>query len=234
MKQVKAAHGASCVRAPVSVWYRGDVGLTLSGSNVVSWADLSGNGLNLTPIATAPTSIVLNGLTAVNFDSSGSQSLNIGSPPFGGAGGLASVCAVAACSSWPPPSNASRPAVYSLWTSTYCVSINTLGYYLRAWELFDGADYIGGSIGPYNTSQAYSLIAINDGTTLSGYVNNDDTGRTGGTASLPAVSDLYLGVSPSILTYFDGVIGEMLVYNAALSDDDRTTIYTIHRAVWGL
>lgn len=53
-------------------YFRGDMGITLSGSNVTTWADQSGNGLDLSQ-GTAilqPTMTTINGRAAVLFDGS--------------------------------------------------------------------------------------------------------------------------------------------------------------------
>ena len=58
----------------LSLWLKGDAGITLSGSDVTAWADQSGNGNNATSPATAPTFISssINSKPAVSFNDDGS------------------------------------------------------------------------------------------------------------------------------------------------------------------
>jgi len=50
----------------LSLWLKGDAGITLSGSNVTAWADQSGNGNNATATDT-PTLSTVSGKTFVDF-----------------------------------------------------------------------------------------------------------------------------------------------------------------------
>jgi hypothetical protein len=60
--------------AGLSLWLKADAGVTLSGSNVTSWADQSGNGNNATSPDTNPTflSSSINSKPAISFNNDGS------------------------------------------------------------------------------------------------------------------------------------------------------------------
>jgi hypothetical protein len=54
--------------AGLSLWLKGDAGITLSGADVTVWADQSGNGKNATPITASPTTTTINSKTFVRFN----------------------------------------------------------------------------------------------------------------------------------------------------------------------
>jgi hypothetical protein len=59
---------SSIPAAGLSLWLRADAGVTLSGSNVTSWADQSGNGKNATIYNSPPTLTTINSKNFISFN----------------------------------------------------------------------------------------------------------------------------------------------------------------------
>ena len=220
-------------------WYKGDAGLTLSGSTVVSWADQSVNANDLLqpPSAIVFPSVVstLNGLSVVSF------ARDIGSFGLETSAGLRitlggttlSIFMVALYNSG--TSNDSLSAflatgdsnTFSTNTSvipTYCPSDISVGAQRDAIELSSGAT------APGTWTQLGSIF---DGTNNTVYINNSAQTPAASSASFGSTGNLFVG-SGGPFVPFGGQIAEVIVTNTAVSSTDRNNINTYFTTKWGV
>jgi autotransporter-associated beta strand protein len=209
-----------------TLWLDGTRGISSSGGNMISWADQSGNGFNATP-GIAPTLGTINGLQAVSFDGA-SQGLNIATSGLL-TGTNESVFAVA--------QNENSTNYLSM---LLCENIN--GDADAGTIFFESGSppSLGFQKNQPNWDTIISTTAFGTGATLNEMVRGGtNSGQTqlfinGNLDSASnAISALIPGDHVNIgyeyqygapQRWFQGLIGEILVYPSALSTKDRQTV----------
>jgi hypothetical protein len=217
----------------LSLWLKADAGITLSGSNVTSWADQSGNGLNVVPdyttsdISLASSVAKFNNRPAVLFgvaSDSGDVGLFNNNPFIG----------------------KSLFIAYSLESVSdfeYSIpyennGINTFTSYGNGNQIFGG--YFNEFIDSNTTSTlgiAYirTVISDDDGegnNPISFYIDGNSDGAANGGGFYNARAEIVIGnggargagPSPSINQPFQGYIAEIVVYDVVLTTEQRQQV----------
>lgn len=217
-----------------TLWLRADMGVTDAGGGKCSaWADQSGNGRNFTqgidanrPIITAS---AINGRQALRFDSAASQRLSNGTA-------LSSFITASAWTAFAvfnytgasavSPTSYSNPALIAD-SSSYCGLYNsTTRAVAYCW---DGADK---SARPtITTSTNYYLTAQLSGGNIVANVNagSNSTTASGNVSTLTGT--MHLG---GVSVYHKGDIGEIIMYNRALSAGELTQVQAYLASYWGI
>ena len=205
-------------------WYRADQGITLSGSNITQWNDLSGNGYNLNTVnGTAPT-------FAANGGANSTPCAN-----FSGGGYIRG-------SFQSFTSGAARTAIIISKTTTpaailqfifndstlqgfgYALNSNKRAVYLTSVAEID--DTTSNATNSWEAVAVYSNASNQQGL----YVNNN-THTVGGSGTVTASDgNFYLG-SDSLGYFFTGSIAEIIYYNRVLtaSEINNLNMYLANR-----
>ncbi len=225
--------------ANLMLWLDADKGITTSGTAVTSWADQSGNGKNATG-GTSPSLVAsnpaFNNLPTVNFNGS-SQYMNVDLAFL--AGSAYTIFAVTAKNSSSTPayflgnstgSNSGNSALQCGWRGDTTLRLaqynNDLDGNGPAFTGSELASLYGGKLDKSTGHHLYyndAQIASNANTTALSSSNSGTLGR------------VYIQQGQSFPNnYFNGDIGEILVYNAALSDADRQAVDAYLNGKWAL
>ena len=213
--EVSFAEGSICDQniftTNLALWLKADVGVTLSGTDVTTWADQSGNGKDATASGTArPTyqSSGINGLPAISFNGTtnrmtGSQVLT--TPP-------ATVFAVVQFSVGQEIGSIFQQSGFALYRGFYSGSSTQF-------RIFNGVNLTSSNTIPNGT--AVLLEGIANG--ASSFLFSNGVQQASGDAGTSAISGSYElasnGGSPRTM-----VIAEILVYSTNLGTDDRQSV----------
>ena len=218
-------------------WYKGDAGLTLSGSDIVSWNDQSGGGFVQTPIGgLAPTVVAtLNGLNTVTFSRSGSGLTSSTGATFNTLGTTISIFMVARCTAGTSRdevcafTNLGDPNSFSTVTSAiplFLPSDTSIQAYRNLTGLSNGTT---GAAGTW-----FELGSIFDGTNNTVYINGAAQTPVASSGSFGSACTLSLGSELSNGGPFGGQIAEVIVTNTVISSTDRANIQSYFSTKWGV
>ena len=229
----------SPLTANLMMWLDADKGITTSGTAVTSWADQSGNGKNATG-GTSPSLVAsnpaFNHLPTVNFNGS-SQYMDVDLAFL--AGSAYTIFAVTAKNSSTTPAyflgnstgtNAGNIALQCGWRGDTTLRLaqynNDLDGTGPAFTGSELASLYGGKLDKSTGHHLYyndAQISSNANTTALSSSNSGTLGR------------VYVQQGQSFPNnYFNGDIGEILVYNAALSDAERQAVDAYLNGKWAL
>ncbi len=219
---------------PLSVWLRGDAGVTVSGADVTQWNDQSGNGRNLTQgsITNSPDRLTgaLNGLPVIDFDGTDDflRNTSLGNPN--------SITVITLAKSDVNPQTG----------VLVDVSDNTTNTDRRFTQLLDASNLrirvSNNASANFDASSSFSDIsnyhifygdhATN--TNSKGSIDGVPLVITAASGTLLTATNLQLGRSFANTRPFNGQIAEVIVYNGVLSLADRQRVegYLAHK--WGL
>lgn len=221
---------AAVVTLGLQAWYRADLGITKDGSNSVSqWLDASGGGRHLNQATTTSQPLWIasaqNGKPAVEFEASekiqsAASALQSGSSDF-------TVITVLIPSA---SQGSSQPVIIDLDADTqsgFSLRKSGTGYSLRwrnqaqtAWE-GETAPQL-----PLTASTVQLFTYLKNGSSQIAYKDavQGSTATVGSTMTTPTAA-LSLGASVSTsLSYFNGRIAEVLIYNRALTQTERQQV----------
>jgi hypothetical protein len=233
--------GANCEVSPVTpvglaAHYdaRNAGSLTLGGANdVMAWADLSGNGVDLTPNGTAPVynAALINGVPALDFT--------------GGAGMISSAFNLT--------SDVTVFAVFQYGTPGQWGAIAHHGSRDNDWSMEENAnsgtgfmhfqsvnDNTGVEL-PFSTGTAYIAVGRITGVGAGAERYFSSTSTLGGTMSVVGTGSsittgskaMYVGTSDNNESS-NAYIGELIYYTRSLSDAERDAIISYLQAGWGI
>jgi len=231
--------------ASLTLWYEASVGIfqdeaatnpvTADGQSVQAWVDAKNsfkvirNGAGTEP--TYKTAI-FNGRPVLRFDASDDQLLNTGgtADDYIASTGT-TIFSVAKYSDATPANDQYQILFYNATGARYCMGIHNLAGGQTAYGLNDDGGYDNAALtGAMNTLTIYSRF--HNGSNV--YLGRNDT-RTAsmnavasGNATIGANTGLYLRNFPGGPAGID--IAELIVFNTALSEDDRKGIET--RLAW--
>ncbi|MEK6794356.1 MAG: hypothetical protein AABZ39_06245 [Spirochaetota bacterium] len=201
----------------LSMWFKPDAGITLSGSDVTSWADQSGNGYHLTGTSpTKPTfeNNIINGIGAVRFGQAEVRRLYRDTTPTLQ---IPSTTFVVMKATGTATEN--FQCVYNAKSDNYFKMLRLNAAPSTAFGIYDNLSLAGGNlanvpqlwIGVHNG--ASSKVYLNDGTPATGDAGNS-TGNTG----------FVVGSDHNGNYGFYGYIAEVLVYTGALSASNISVV----------
>jgi hypothetical protein len=214
----------------LAAWYKADAGVTLSGSNVTGWADQSGNGNNLAPIASDPTftASAINGLPGINFNLSTAILARSTSPLSVGSDRTVVVIAKPATNSGGTFSVGGAVVQFKNGAgATWIGDLGTIGGSVYGYSTGVAADELGSPPTILNVPLEIEF-ATQVGNQPSFVINGTSYTSVGGAAVVTdnGTNDFYVGNNIAIPTsaYFAGDISEVLVYDHVLSSPDLTTL----------
>lgn len=199
----------------LKLWLKADAGVTLDGSNVIAWADQSGNGNNATATDT-PTLTTIDGKTFIDFAGgyfSGNQFLTYPS---------VTIICVANFTS-----EREVECIFQQFDAGVGLGDNVTFYRGHlggngVFAIYNGASF--GSVATTDNNQTYLFGVIINDTNASLYLNGvaDEVGYSGD--SIPA-GPYYLGrwVSSEVTTT-EMKMAEIVVYNRILSTQEREQV----------
>jgi hypothetical protein len=222
------------------LWLRSDFGPVASSGNISTWGDIS---LSMNSVsATSPNqptiqSTSVNGLPSATFTpGSGGQYLAVPSAVSNFSSGL-SMFVVAR-----PSSLTSGAQLVSLGSGTLssAISLSENSSNQPTFSVYDSGgsqtSVSGTSALPTNQFQLYEVVQSANTATF--YVNGIQTAQNTSMNSLPtgSATSNFIGQSTAGGDYFSGQIAEVLVYSAALTQPQRSTIesYLIQKYQLGL
>jgi hypothetical protein len=227
------AHAQAPFASELQAWFKADAGVTLAAERLTEWEDQSGTGFLLTPSGDAPlvTSDALNGLPAVSFDGSTQIQGQIRSMP------LSSATIFAVFRYTIDASN--NDYLYTLGEDAGAGSQFTLARRSnsRAYH-YDGSAQNIGEDGSLPASQWFvssQVFGARGGVSHDLFLNGSSVLRS--TASSPYsadVSTIVVGNWTSGTFRFVGDLVELLVYDRALSEWERTEVEEYLRKRAGL
>ena len=219
---------APVLPANLSIYLRGDSGVTLDDSGLVAqWLDQTTNGnmaVQFSGGSTArPTTSSINGLPAIHFNSAGGNYLQAASSPTLAITGNMSIYAVANISDY--------SAAREILGKTAVAQPAPYDYYVQngtALRFYRG----NGSVNALTTASTVPsaglphVIAVTmQGTNVSHFLDGNPNGTAGlSTTIADAGTPLLIGSRNDLSQFMNGDMSEIMVFNAALSGVDRTNI----------
>lgn len=228
--------------ADLVAWYKADAGLTLSGTDVTSWADQSGNGVTLTPSGTG----------VITYNATGFNSLPTLEFPGGGSGAVRLVSDATALamdadtSSWfmVGRKNAGGADFQGFLgfvgngqtqsdNNTASVSALALDGSNDLTTWYNGAAE--GVATAFAVDTNYRIGAVFDGTDEKMYLNNNLEDTELVTLALATTGRLCVGAFDVITTSNNllGKISEIVVVKRNLTTDERNSLDAYFVARWG-
>lgn len=219
----------------LSLWLKADAGVTLSGSNVIAWADQSGNGNNAQPIDDSPIFIsnAINTKPAIQLsDFSTSRAFTISSNPLGASGSTA-FCVVYVddvCSE----GNDNGP-VFGNFGSTIDDEIEIQTHYpygpdCTVYDAFATTTRKNSLTTPVTITNAWSLYSVHStNDEWKDYVNGQlmysDTTNVYNSSVGGDDATLYIGKQTGTGTfYIKGKVAEAIVYSRVLTTEERQQV----------
>jgi hypothetical protein len=210
------------VASGLRAWYRADYGVTKNASNQVSQvADLSGNGFHVrnTDSTRWPgwTANAMNGAPALEY-SANRQLLTDLPVDVQGSSNDSTVIAVVN----PGATQVSLATLWN-WGNMVVCQIDGLNQYGLAWSDGSGWPAVPNQI--TTAGRVEVLSGRKSGTIATGYLNGSLTGtKTVPATMVQQIGQMVLGNRAGLTYAFNGQIAEVLVYNRALTDAERTQI----------
>lgn len=211
-------------------WYRADLGVTLNGSTVSAWADQSGTGdankdaTQATP-ANQPTFVA----SHANFNSRAVLS-------FDGTSDYLKTAAWAATASQPN-------TVYSVSRLTAAASIFIYDGFAAAARHAIFANAVTGNLTAFggsslnstvsNTGVTRACCALFNGASSAFYVDTYTVASVSGNAGSASLTGLTIGASNANASFWNGHIGELIVFAGSHSLATRQTLMTYLSGLWG-
>jgi len=219
--------------AGLELWLRSDL-VALTGGKVSTWPDKSGNGNDFTQAVGANRPLytsMIGGRTVLGFDGAVTK---MASGAF-----LSAITAVNAYTVFMlvQPNSAAAEAANSYdnpgilvesngnWGQQACTG-KLIGYH------WDGADKSARIAVVNGTS--YRFREIFDGANINVSLNGGPDTTTAAGNIVGAAGTLSLGVTGSGVVFFQGLLGEVLVYNRALSANEQALVQNYLQAFWGV
>lgn len=232
----------------LAAWYKADVGVSLSGSAVTSWADQSGHSVTLSQATSGlrPTfdATGFNGKSTIKFDTAntgpGASCLASAATAIGTGGNKNSLFMVAnlralghANDSWLVAFLRGTGGGFPWNNVESCVWMNLDR---TTNKLQETTNSINNAAATVSTSTLYRLGMVMDATNITNYVNNAQAAQTAFTATMQATGQLQVGaeVGSESLTYGVCDISEIVVVSRDATTGERSTLDDYFRTKWGL
>jgi hypothetical protein len=216
----------------MTLWVNGRNGITSGGGSVSAWADQSGSGNNFSQStgSAQPTLSSINGHTALAFNPSVFSSMS--------------------CAAGTAINNGSAWTIFAVWQFNGSVGYadynNTILSVFA--QILIGADKNGSNAEAYSFQQGTHVAVSGGPATSPHYSMHQQNGSTtmsvaidGGTPATTTVGSIgnwncdYLGRNGVTTgSYFNGLIGEVIAWNRALSSGEITTVQNFLHTNWGI
>jgi hypothetical protein len=236
----QAADPTLSVTNSLQLWLKADSGVTTNATgNITSWADQSGQANNAAQSDTtkAPTFVdnVLNGKPVIRFDGSNDYLEVADAPSIEITGDITSFAVI-------------MVKDYANYNGIWGKTANNLPA-PTDWYLVQGSgisrvyrgDGTTANLGNADSDRAiragaYLILAFEmTGTNLNQYLNGFPVGSGHISATLgDAGTALRIGSRDDLVTKLKGDMAELLIYNTALSDSDRNTVFDYLKNKYGL
>ncbi len=224
----------------LQLWFKADAGVSTSGSNVIGWADQSGNGHDASTIAGTPVLLSsgsgINGLPAIRFNNTG---------------GNVETCYLT--TSFDPSAWAGMTVIYVNRTAasgTLPIYNGVLGWHVPGarWAFNCGSNAdptqaLGWAGAGANVNLGSTAGITNSQLVIEAYRYDKSNWNMSGTfthgpipdTSFPtgAISTAWIGTNDYAATQSTSDIAEILVYDHALSDADLALVNTYLNARYG-
>ncbi len=232
----------------MTLWLRSNTGLYTDGTYPLNWDDQSGNGNNMIAPGGGESPTVgngINGKSTAEFSSGGPQYFEGGSSPQTNFNMLSDIVTA---NDW---------SMFAVWNYTGSASF---GGYNSPGVFMDAGQYWGLTVG-YDPSYpdsftvfGFNYLSTNNGLQMGGldgsiphYTGFIQDGNETNTQSLN-VDGVIISQSGSSIRllnagpflgksgayYWDGAIGEVIVYDRAVTSDEQAVIYNYLQQTWGL
>ena len=223
--------------ANLRLWLRGDKGVTEEAGVVSAWNDQSGNFNNAvqTDPAKRPLAIAgaINGKPALRFDGSNDSLVAASSPTLAITGDITSFFVV---------KYDDYTGYNAVWAKTQGNQPAPNDFYTlpnsglpRVFRGNGGGGQVSGGVLAANAG-AYAIVGFDQaGSTLHHYLNGDWNGDGQITAGrLDTGRPLYIGTRDDQFTRMKGDIAELIIYDAALSEADRASVFAYLGTRYGI
>ncbi len=218
---------APTVADGLRAWYRADMGVSVNSgyyNQIYQWTDLSGSGFHMSanPGVTAPfLTGTMNGHPAVFCQGSWSQVTTTGACDIRNGSNDLTIIAVVK----PDPAQSNSPTVIDLGEGGYFpygIKGNQYNQFYFGWT---GGANTQTPLASVSSDRVQVVSGVKNGTLASIYLNGAEVGQSSVTATIdlpPAPMAIGNGTSPHY--GYNGLVSEILVYNRALSDAERTLV----------
>jgi len=217
------------------LWLRADLGMTLSGTFASGWADQSGNRNNAsqgTPANQPPyVQNAMNGWPALQGNGSSNWDIPTSSFTLGTDATLIAACQPAATTQ-----NNTARLVEHKYNQTYYLGCDQTGQKYKF--------IVNNTVSPFGTAEGGSVALANTivtGTYASAtttgtlYVNGTSVATSTFTTPTPTSLPLHVMHSAdSFVTYWNGYLGEIIIYNRALAASELTRVHRYLGARYGV
>ena len=223
--------------ANLRLWLRGDKGLTEEAGVVSAWNDQSGNFNNAlqTDPAKRPFAIAgaINGKPALRFDGSNDSLVAASSPTLAITGDITSFFVV---------KYDDYTGYNAVWAKTQGNQPAPNDFYTlpnsglpRVFRGNGGGGQVSGGVLPANAGE-YAIVGFDQaGSTLRHYLNGDWNGDGQITAVRSDTGrPLYIGTRDDQFTRMKGDIAELIIYDTALSEADRASVFAYLGSRYGI
>jgi hypothetical protein len=232
----------------LALWLKADHGATVSSGSVTLWHDQGPNGVDATPAGSdGPPQLVVNAqgtLPAVHFEGNRAMTLPQG---FSDWSGGVSAFAVARFHMPADTSQFRDVVIFDFLTrdaqsnpvGDFLMQIGDTGSGLR-FEYYSAPTYVGPFGSSYDAWTLYEVIQSGGTPSASTGVTMLENGNAvgGSTAPLPPTvvrTENTIGETTDLATPTIQLdLGELIIYNRALSDQERTTLESQLKTRWGL
>lgn len=230
--------------AGLLAWWKSDAGITLVSGAVDSWADQSGNSHTASAAASTNRpaySTVINGKTVLTFDGSSdyltanalATHLNGNDTPF-------TVMFSAKPTTTSPATNMIlfAPGQSTSVNYFHIVGYRTTGYIISQRRAVNSGDQVIVDSSPTSYTTTMAVVSmVFTGTAVSIYINgtvvvNNVAMNVGSMASNFNRVGIGALVRSAVENYFSGDLGEVIVYNSAISTTDRSAVEFYLKSRW--
>jgi len=199
----------------LSLWLKGDAGITLSGSDVTVWADQSGNGKNATTLNASPTTTTIGSKTFVRFNGE-DQALS-------GPNVISALpCTIISVIRWRSFKGIDTWFIQNDGADNLALYASTS----IGWRVFNGVDLDStDSTWSFDVTQLATTIADGEN---SAHFHNGTAAGTGDSGDITPAGDYYLsywaGGGEDKYRHFD--IAEIIIYNRVITTPERQQVET--------
>lgn len=224
------SNSGNVARSGLNLWLKSDLGVETSGSNITKWTDISGNHLDASVPGSQPTLVsnAINGLPAASFTST--QYLQLPKDFASFPSGATFFLIVK------PTSAAASARFFDFGNDTTSQNIQLFVQNTSSirYRVYDGTNTTVNSGVTLNSYQA--LLVSQSGANVDIYTDGTVDGQSSTMNLPPSISRTgnFIGKAFTAANYYQGEIAEMIIYNRALSSDERAGLNAYAKSRYNL